>query len=287
MNNRIISEQKEALKMAFEQWSPWRRKIHTIVFEAETKEGRFFDILLLVAILISVIVVMLETVTEFQLKYGTLFIVLEWIFTIFFTIEYLLRIYCILTPRNYILSFYGIIDLLSILPAFLSIFFAGSHSLMIIRGVRLLRVFRIFKLGNYTGQGQIITEALRASRPKILLFTTFIFILASIFGSLMYLIEGSSNSGFDSIPRSIYWAIVTLTTVGYGDISPSTPLGQFIASIIMIAGYSIIAVPTGIVTGEMMRNKSVKYEYTTACPHCMHEGHDKDAVFCKKCGTQL
>jgi voltage-gated potassium channel len=281
------SDKIDARNKSIDNWSPFRQRLHSIIFEAETKEGRLFDILLLIAILISVIVVMLETVPEYQVRYGSTFLILEWVFTIFFTIEYLLRIYCILTPRNYILSFYGIIDLISILPAFLSIFFAGSHSLMIIRGLRLLRVFRIFKLGNYTGQGQMITEALKASRPKLFLFTMFIFILVSIFGSLMYLIEGTSNSGFDSIPRSIYWAIVTLTTVGYGDISPATPFGQFVASIIMIAGYAIIAVPTGIVTGEIIKNKGLKHELTSACPHCLHEGHDKDAIFCKKCGTQL
>jgi len=287
MKENLERELLKERKNAIDQWSPLRHRLHTIIFEAETKEGRLFDILLLAAILISVIVVMLETVPGYQAKYGSTFVILEWTFSIFFLVEYLLRIYCVLTPRNYILSFYGIIDLISILPAFLSIFLAGSHSLMIIRGLRLLRVFRIFKLGNYTGQGQMITEALKASRPKILLFITFVFILVSIFGSLMYLIEGSSNSGFDSIPRSVYWAIVTLTTVGYGDISPATPLGQFVASIIMIAGYAIIAVPTGIVTGEIIRSKGTKHEFTTACPHCLHEGHDRDAVFCKKCATKL
>ncbi|MBK8634382.1 MAG: ion transporter [Saprospiraceae bacterium] len=273
------------MSQKFEQWSPLRRRLHGIIFEAETVEGRLFDIILLLAILLSVIIVMLETVPSYQLQYGRLFTVLEWIFTFIFLIEYGLRIYCVKKPWNYIFSFFGLVDLMSILPIFLSLIFVGTQSLMIIRGIRLLRVFRIFKLVNFLSQGQIIMAALKASREKIFLFMIFILILVSIFGSLMYLIEGRTNAGFDSIPRSIYWAIVTLTTVGYGDISPQSPIGQFLASLIMIAGYSILAVPTGIVTGEII--KSSNRAYTESCPHCTKEGHAKGAKFCDQCGGIL
>lgn len=268
-------------------WSPMRRRLHEIIFEAETTEGRAFDIILLIAILMSVIVVMLETVDSYRLQYGTLFNTLEWFFTIIFAIEYGLRIYCVTRPSKYIFSFFGLVDLLSILPTLISLVLAGTQSLMIIRGLRLLRVFRIFKLAHFLSQGQIIITALKASREKIVVFMIFILILVSIFGSLMYLIEGQSNSGFDSIPRSVYWAIVTLTTVGYGDISPVTSIGQFIASLIMIAGYAILAVPTGIVTGEIIKGAGVKKKLTESCPHCMAEGHDVDAIYCKYCGEQL
>ena len=275
------------MKKNFETWSPTRKKLHDIIFEAETKEGRFFDISLLFIILMSVIVVMLETVEAYSEKYGAFFYALEWFFTIIFLIEYCLRIYCVHKPWKYIFSFFGIVDLLSILPTFLSLYFAGSQSLMIIRGLRLLRVFRIFKLAHFLSQGQIIITALKASRAKIAVFIIFILILVSIFGSLMYLIEGRSNSGFDNIPRSIYWAIVTLTTVGYGDISPVTPLGQLIASMIMISGYAILAVPTGIVTGEIIKGNRGRRNYTETCPHCMEEGHDADAIYCNHCGGSL
>lgn len=270
-----------------DNWSPFRKRLHSIIFEAETTEGKIFDIVLLLVILASVIVVMLETVDVYSQKYGRIFNILEWIFTIIFAIEYGFRIYCVHQPRKYIFSFFGIVDLLSILPTFISLILAGTQSLMIIRGLRLLRVFRIFKLAHFLSQGQVIIAALKASREKIMVFMIFILILVSIFGSLMYLIEGRSNSGFDSIPRSIYWAIVTLTTVGYGDISPVTSIGQFIASLIMIAGYSILAVPTGIVTGEIIRENNKKKKLTETCPHCMAEGHDFDAIYCKMCGELL
>ncbi|MFK7899197.1 MAG: ion transporter, partial [Cyclobacteriaceae bacterium] len=216
--------------------------------------------------------------------FGSWFTHLEWIFTAFFLAEYVLRLYCTHKPIKYATSFFGIVDLLSILPTLLSFFIVGGQSLMIIRGLRLLRVFRIFKLANFLSQGQLIMSALKASKAKIIVFMIFIVILVSIFGSLMYLIEGKSDSGFDSIPHSIYWAIVTLTTVGYGDISPVTPLGQLVASIIMIAGYAIIAVPTGIVTGEIIKKTVVS---TQSCKNCSEEGHDKDAEYCKYCGHKL
>ena len=263
--------------------------MHEIIFEADTPAGKMFDVILLIMILASVIVVILESVRPYQLAYGTLFIYLEWAFTIFFTIEYIVRIYSVYKPSKYITSFFGIIDLMSILPTYLSIFFAGTHSLMVIRGLRLLRVFRIFKLANFLSESQVIINSLKASRAKIFVFVTFILIMVSIFGSLMYLIEGVQNDQFDSIPRSIYWAIVTLTTVGYGDISPITPVGQFIAAIIMISGYAVIAVPTGIVTADVMRsvgNKNKKVS-TQVCRYCSLEGHDTDAIYCKHCGERL
>ena len=271
-------------------FNPLRNRLHEVIFEADTKAGKWFDIILLIAILASVIIVILESVPSYQAKYGTLFRTLEWAFTIFFTIEYGLRLYAVYKPMKYAKSFFGIIDLMSILPTYLSLLIVGTHSLMIVRGLRLLRVFRIFKLANFLSQGQVIMAALKSSRDKIFVFVIFILIMVSIFGSIMYLVEGASNDQFDSIPRSIYWAIVTLTTVGYGDISPVTPFGQAIAAVIMISGYAIIAVPTGIVTAEAMqqaaRTKDKKVS-TQSCRYCSAEGHDEDAEFCKYCGEAL
>lgn len=272
--------------------SPFRERLYEIIFEADTPEGKLFDVALLGAILLSVIVVMLETVPQIHDKYFVTFYALEWLFTIFFTIEYIIRIYTVHSPRRYITSFYGIVDLLSILPAYLAIIFAGTQSLMVIRSLRLLRVFRIFKLGNFLFEGQIIVKSLKESRSKIAVFLTFVLIMVSIFGSIMYLIEGAAgNESFDSIPRSVYWAIVTLTTVGYGDISPISPLGQFIAACIMIMGYAIIAVPTGIVTSEFTRayrNRKSRQEISTqVCSNCLHEDHEADASYCKRCGELL
>jgi len=272
--------------------SAFRERLYEIIFEADTPEGKLFDVALLGAILMSIIVVMLETVPQFHDKYFVTFYALEWLFTIFFTIEYIIRIYTVHRPRRYILSFYGIVDLLSILPTYLAIIFAGTQSLMVIRSLRLLRVFRIFKLGNFLFEGQVIIKSLKESRSKIAVFLTFIMIMVCIFGSIMYLIEGTAgNESFDSIPRSVYWAIVTLTTVGYGDISPISPLGQFIAACIMIMGYAIIAVPTGIVTSDFTRayreRKSRQEISTQVCSNCMHEDHDIDALYCKICGELL
>ena len=272
------------------KFSPARAKLHEVIFEADTKAGKRFDVILLIAILASVIVVILESVPAYHDEYGSIFVAIEWIFTVFFTVEYALRLYAVLRPIKYATSFFGIIDLMSILPTYLSLIFAGTHSLMIVRGLRLLRVFRIFKLANFLVEGQIIVAALKASRAKISVFVIFILIMVSIFGSIMYLVEGSQNEQFDSIPRSIYWAIVTLTTVGYGDISPQTSFGQFIAAIIMISGYAIIAVPTGIVTAEVMdaasQKKSQKVS-TQSCRSCSEDGHDDDAEYCKYCGVIL
>jgi len=271
-------------------FNPAKEKLHEVIFEADTKAGKRFDIILLIAILASVIIVILESVPSYQEKYGTIYTALEWVFTIFFTIEYGLRLYVVYRPIKYATSFFGIIDLMSILPTYLSLMFFGTQSLMIVRGLRLLRVFRIFKLANFLVEGQIIVSALKASRAKIAGFIIFILIMVRICGSIMYLVEGSQNPQFDSIPRSIYWAIVTLTTVGYGDISPVTSFGQFIAAFIMISGYAIIAVPTGIVTAEVMeaagkkKNKQVSSQH---CRFCSQEGHDEDAVYCKYCSEKL
>ncbi len=267
--------------------SELQERIHEIIFEADTRNGKIFDIILLVLIFLSVIVVMLETVPSYEKDFKKLFVILEWVFTIFFTVEYFLRIYSVRKPKKYIFSFFGIIDLLAIIPTYLSIFIAGTQSLIVIRALRLLRVFRIFKLASFMSQGQVIIDAMKSSRAKITVFLFFVLLVVTIFGSVMYLVEADSGGGFDSIPRSVYWAIVTLTTVGYGDISPQTPIGQFLASIIMILGYAVIAVPTGIVTGEVIKEISKENVTTQACRFCSQEGHDADAVHCKYCGEIL
>ena len=263
----------------------WREDLHTIIFEADTPLGKAFDIALLIIIVLSVIVVMLESVESIDVKYATELRVLEWFFTIIFSIEYILRIISVRKPTGYIFSFYGIIDLLSILPTYLSFFLTGASSFIIFRSLRLLRIFRIFKLGRFIGAGKTILIALRASREKIFVFLFGVLNLVVILGTVMYLVE-SDEHGFTSIPTSIYWAIVTLTTVGYGDIAPQTPFGQVIASMVMIIGYAIIAVPTGIVTAEL--TKVGKTTVTnTACISCGREGHEVDAKHCKFCGEKL
>lgn len=262
-----------------------RSRLHEIVYEADTTAGKFFDVLVLVAIVVSVIVVMLESITELQQKYGTLFYVIEWALTILFTIEYLIRIWVIQKPSKYIFSFFGLIDFFAILPTYLSLFVAGSQHLLVIRSLRLLRIFRIFKLSRYVSESQILVAALIASRTKIIIFIFTILMLICIIGSLMYLVEGEEH-GFTSIPTSIYWAIVTMTTVGYGDITPGTSLGKFLSSIIMILGYGILAVPTGIVGSELFHAKQMQTN-TQSCPSCNCSNHDDDAVYCKYCGENL
>lgn len=282
------------------EYSPTREKIFEVIFEADTPLGKWFDIFLIIAIIASVCIVMLESVEFVNERFGQLFRILEWMFTIFFTLEYILRLYVVHRPLKYALSFFGIVDLLSIFPSYLSFFFAGTHSLMVIRAIRLLRVFRIFKLANYSKDAQHLISSLNASRRKIFVFLTFVMLLVIIFGSVMYLIEGSQpGSPFDSIPRSIYWAIVTLTTVGYGDISPTTSFGQFLAAIVMLLGYAVIAVPTGIVSSEMIKEnkkekkkkgkkeKQVPRQNTQVCSECLFDDHADDALFCKRCGEDL
>jgi voltage-gated potassium channel len=263
----------------------WRERFHEIIFEADTAAGKLFDIILIISIICSVIAVMLDSIRAIHLSYGEILYVIEWIFTLVFTIEYILRFISVGQPMRYAASFFGIIDLLAILPTYLSLIFPGSQYLLVIRLLRVLRIFRVLKLVKYLREAMILGQALRASRRKITVFLFTVLTLVVIFGSLIYLIEGDKG-GFSSIPTSIYWAIVTLTTVGYGDISPQTGVGQALAAMIMILGYSIIAVPTGIVTVEMS-NLSKKNISTQVCPQCSKEGHDSDANYCKYCGAPL
>lgn len=267
--------------------TPLKDRVHTVIFEAETYWGKAFDVVLLVLIGASVLAVAIETVEPWASLHRPLFLWIEWSFTAIFTLEYLLRLWCVRRPMRYATSFFGVIDLLSILPSFVSLFFVGTHYLLVIRALRLLRVFRIFKLAHFLNEGHSIMRALRASRAKISVFLLFVSLLVIILGSVMYLIEGNANSGFTNIPRSIYWAIVTLTTVGYGDIAPATALGQSVAALIMMLGYAIIAVPTGIVTAELTAVKSRHHISTQSCPSCSREGHDSDAKHCKYCGHAL
>jgi len=269
-----------------ENYPAWKRKAYIIIFEADTFWGKFFDVALLISILLSVMVVMLESVKELRDDegYQQLFTVLEWTFTIIFSLEYLFRVLVSEKPKKYIFSFFGLVDLISILPTFLNLFFTGAHSLLVIRSLRLLRVFRVLKLTHFLGEASQLGNALRASKAKITVFLGFITIVVTILGTLMYIIEGGEN-GFTSIPRSIYWAVVTLTTVGYGDIAPHTILGQTIASFIMILGYGIIAVPTGIVTTEMAKQPNRKKE--KACQNCQAKKHLEEAKFCYACGENL
>lgn len=263
-------------------WTGWRRQLHDVIFEHDTYWGKMFDVVLLWAILLSIIAVMLESVDGIRTEYGKLLRNLEWIFTIAFTIEYVARIISVRKPFGYVKSFYGIIDLLSILPTYLSYFFVGGQYLMAIRTIRLLRVFRILKLARFIGESAVLMKALKNSRYKITVFFGGVLILVIITGTFMYLVEGPEN-GFDNIPLSIYWAIVTLTTVGYGDIAPQTVMGKALASFIMLLGYAIIAVPTGIVTSELTQGRREHRKFIN-CPHCAAEGHNHEAEYCWKCG---
>lgn len=266
--------------------APWRRKLHEIIYEADTPSGKLFDVLLLWVILFSILMVMLESVASLDQKYHNFFNVSEWIVTIIFTLEYIARIIAIKSPKKYIFSFYGVIDLLSTLPKYISLLFAGTHYLVAIRALRLLRIFRVLKLMKFVGASNRILVALRNSRPKILVFLFAVIVVSIILGTIMYLVEGP-KSGFTSIPTSIYWTIVTLTTVGYGDIAPQTALGQVIATFIMIIGYGIIAVPTGIVTAEIAVRSSIIDSNTHNCHNCSAEKHKDGAQFCYKCGHPL
>lgn len=263
----------------------WKHRLHEIIFEADTTAGKTFDILLLITILMSIVVVMLDSVESIRMQHGQILIILEWCFTILFTIEYLLRLTCVGKPWLYMKSFYGIIDLLAIIPTYVSLLIPVSRYLLVIRALRMLRIFRVLKIIQYVDAGSILVKALQASRQKITVFLFTVLNIVIIMGSLIYLIEGPEN-GFTSIPLSIYWCIVTLTTVGYGDISPQTGIGQVIAAFIMIVGYGIIAVPTGIVSAEMIRTRE-KTVSTQSCPQCSSEGHSSDAKYCKNCGAKL
>lgn len=265
----------------------WRSKLHEIIHEADTPMGKLFDVILLILILLSVMLVMLESVESIDIEYHKILYVGEWIITIFFSLEYILRIITVKKPSRYIFSFYGIIDFISTIPLYLSFIFVGSNYLLTVRALRLLRIFRILKITRYIGEANKLTKALKDSRPKILVFLFTVLIIAIIAGTLMYLIEGE-ESGFTSIPRSIYWAIVTLTTVGYGDIAPVGPLGQFIAAILMIMGYGIIAVPTGIVSAEYATsNEDDIHTNTQVCSNCNELVHHDDAKYCHSCGEVI
>ena len=264
----------------------WRNTIHEIIFEADTPAGRWFDMLLIGGIFCSVAAVMLESMVSLQGRTGALLRGLEWFFTALFTVEYLLRLLCVQRPWRYARSFYGAVDFLAVVPTYLSVFFPGTRYFLVIRILRLLRVFRVLKLARYLHESAVLVRALRASRVKILVFLYAVLTLVVLIGSLMYVIEGAEN-GFTSIPKSVYWAIVTMTTVGYGDISPATPLGQMLASLVMILGYGIIAVPTGIMTVEFAHATRAEQISTQACKACGRDGHDKDASHCKFCGGEL
>jgi voltage-gated potassium channel len=266
------------------QRAHWRELLYVIIFEADTPAGKAFDVALLIAILASVLAVMLESVAAVDRLYGPGLRVAEWVFTVLFTIEYVVRL--VIVPRHlrYARSFFGVVDLLAVLPTYVSLFIPGSQSLLVIRALRLVRIFRVFKLARFLGEQNLLMVALRTSRDKLIVFVGTVLILMLILGSAMYLIEGPER-GFTSIPISLYWAIVTMTTVGYGDLAPQTVMGKFLAAVVMLIGYSIIAVPTGIVTSELL--EAVRSSSTRTCPECMSEGHEFSAGFCKDCGELL
>ncbi|MBC8378161.1 MAG: ion transporter [Planctomycetes bacterium] len=266
--------------------STWKKRLYEIIFKADAPAGKAFDVVLIICILASVGAVMLDSIEPIHQEYQGLLYGLEWLFTVLFTIEYILRLMCVPSKIRYTRSFFGIVDFLAILPTYLGLFAGGLGYLRVIRILRVLRIFRVLKLGNHTKQADLLRQALYASRAKIMVFLCFVLTLVVIIGSLIYSIEGSQEgTGFTSIPASVYWAVVTLTTVGYGDISPQTPAGQFLAAIVMLLGYSIIAVPTGIVTAQIVQNQPKPP--AKACPACNHAQHESDAVFCKKCGQSL
>jgi voltage-gated potassium channel len=265
---------------------PRRQRIYEIIFEADTRLGKAFDVALLWAIFASVAAVCLDSVSALEEQFHTAFGVAEWTFTALFSVEYALRIACVRDPLRYMVSFYGLVDLFSILPSYLSLFVPGSQHLLVIRILRLLRVFRIFKLGRYVSESQILMTAIRNSRPKITVFLIAVLTVVVVIGAAMFLIEGPEH-GFTSIPRAMYWAIVTLTTVGYGDITPNTVLGQLLSSTLMILGYGIIAIPTGIVTAELTSVTHPRQVTTRTCPGCFSEGHITTARFCRDCGAEL
>jgi voltage-gated potassium channel len=263
---------------------PWRARLHAVIFEADTRAGRAFDIALLLAVLVSVLAVMLESVAEIRGRHGPALRAIEWTLTVAFTIEYAMRLLAVDRPLRYAVSFFGIVDLLAIVPTYVAVVVPETQSFMVVRAIRLLRVFRVFKLAQFLSEAHVLVAALRASRRKITVFVGGLVTVVVIVGALMYVIEGEAH-GFTSIPTSMYWAVVTMTTVGYGDIAPRTPLGQFLASLLMILGYGVIAVPTGIVSVELAQaSRSASRQ---ACPACSLEGHDVDAAHCKYCGASL
>ena len=264
----------------------WRLRLYTIIFEADTRAGRLFDQWLIVFILASIVVVMMDSVQMLAAHYHQLFFSLEWLFTAVFTLEYLARLACVRHPWRYALSFYGIIDLLALMPTYLALLVPEAHALIDVRVLRLLRVFRIFKLTAYLVEYQALGQALRASRRKILVFISAVLMVVLVMGTLMYVVEGPAN-GFANIPTGVYWAITTMTTVGFGDITPKTELGRFIASLMMLLGWGTLAVPTGIVTAEMTALRMVRTPTTRTCHECLSEGHAPEANYCLNCGARL
>ncbi len=263
-----------------------RERLYRIIFEADTPAGKVFDVALLLAIVASVMVVLLDSVHVISVEHTRLFHGLEWVFTILFTVEYGLRLYCVQRPGQYARSFFGIIDLLSVLPSYLSLVFAGSQQLIVIRVLRLLRIFRVFKLARYLGHANILLSAMKSSTPKIIVFLGTVMTIVVVVGTAMFMIEGNAEgTRFNSIPQCMYWAIVTVTTVGYGDIAPQSVPGKVLAAGLMILGYSIIAVPTGIVSAELVQYRG--RVTTRTCPDCLQPGHDPDAAHCKHCGAKL
>ena len=263
-----------------------RRGIYTIIFEADTKAGLRFDLFLITMILLSILVVMLDSVQPINARHAMVMNVLEWGFTLMFTLEYATRLYCVENRLRYATSFFGIIDLLSVLPTYIAFFVPEAHALIDVRILRLLRIFRVLKLALYVAEYSTLVQALRASRRKILIFISFVLMVDLLMGTLMYVIEGPEN-GFTSIPLAMYWAIVTMTTVGYGDLTPQTDIGKLISSVMMLLGWGILAVPTGIVTSEMTAQRFTRAVTTRTCPACLTEGHEPDAKFCKECGEVL
>ncbi|UZE16535.1 ion transporter [Pseudomonas sp. B21-054] len=263
----------------------WRERLYVLIFQSDTAAGRRFDSILLLIILASLVIVMLDSIDSVHKNYATLLAAIEWGFTGIFIVEYGLRLYCSPKPLRYAFSFYGLVDLLAIVPGILALYYSDAQYLLIIRIIRMLRIFRVLKLSPYLKQANYLMAALRGSKQKIIVFLVSVSTLVTVFGTLMYVIEGPGN-GFTSIPKGIYWAIVTLTTVGFGDIVPKTPLGQVVSSLVMITGYSIIAVPTGIFTAELataMRGDQLKHD----CPVCSKNSHEHGAAFCSRCGNAL
>ena len=281
----MMSERHRNIDQKVCELAPWQRLLHAVIFEADTASGKLFDVALLIAIVLSVLAVMLESVREIRECWGWQLMVVEWVLTVLFTVEYAFRLACVGRPLRYAVSFFGIVDLLAIVPTYLSFVIVGSQSLIVIRALRLLRVFRVYKLARYLIEARALVRAFQETRVKITVFLAVIMTVVLIMGSAMYLIEGE-RSGFTSIPRGVYWAIVTMTTVGYGDIYPETVVGQTLASVAMILGYSMIIVPTGIFSVEIITAHQ-RGITTQICPNCSGEGHDVDAAHCKYCGARL
>ncbi|MGB0767532.1 MAG: ion transporter [Phycisphaeraceae bacterium] len=272
------------------EFATWRLRLHEVIFEADDRAGKLFDTVLILAILASVIVVILDSVQTMPAWTDTLFIVLEWFFTILFTIEYILRIVAVRKPWRYVFSFYGIVDLLAILPTYLGLFIPNAHEMIVIRMLRLLRIFRVFKLVRFLGEADALRHAFYTSRHKIAVFLTTVFIVITIMAALMHIVESNAgNPQFSSMPQAMYWAIVTMTTVGYGDITPITALGKFLSAVMMLIGYSMIIVPAGILSAEvaMESQRHARRSTTQHCPSCSRDSHEFDAIYCKYCGEHL